>query len=351
MGRYAPYLPITSRDLRKLNFDKSRIRWVTQPHIPTGEIYETLKKNWGGQYAESEIDAAAGTIFSKALDRVNKEELWLFKKKIKGEKDIDKLELHPAVRNYLYLKWRDRIFQEYEKGKYSPCWFYHNSTAWKSLSEEEKKEVEALLGKHRIKSEKIWEAQGKKLLSVLLESSPMLPCAEDLGAVPDCVPKVLSRLKILGLRVVRWYREWEKNGQPYIPFEKYPELSVCTPAVHDSSTVRQWWETEANQEQFAGFIGVPSLPKIYNPGTAKIVLTKIATARSRFRVFQIQDLLHLSNKWYAETSAQERINVPGTLNDFNWSYRLPAPIEEIAKDRELIHAVTELSRIKPAKKP
>jgi 4-alpha-glucanotransferase len=178
----------------------------------------------------------------------------------------------------------------------------------------------------------------------------MLPCAEDLGAVPACVPKVLSKLKIFGLRVTRWFREWDKDGQPYIPFEEYPQLSVCTAAVHDSSTVRQWWEKEADQGQFSGFIGVPSLPKVYNPGTAKTILSKTAQARSRFRVFQIQDLLHLSNNWYSEDTSDERINVPGTANDFNWTYRLPAFIHEIAKDRELILAVKELSKVKPAKR-
>jgi 4-alpha-glucanotransferase len=178
----------------------------------------------------------------------------------------------------------------------------------------------------------------------------MLPCAEDLGAVPDCVPKTLANLGILGLRVVRWHRAWEQEGQPYIPFEDYPELSVCTPAVHDSSTVREWWEREADQGLFSGFLGVPSLPRMYNPGTAKLVLSKTSAAASRFRVFQIQDLLHLSNKWYAEDPAAERINVPGTSNEFNWTYRLPASIEEIGKDGDLIKAVEELGQIKAVRK-
>jgi 4-alpha-glucanotransferase len=178
----------------------------------------------------------------------------------------------------------------------------------------------------------------------------MLPCAEDLGAVPECVPRVLGRLKILGLRVIRWFRVWEKDGQPYINFEDYPQLSVCTPSVHDSSTVREWWETEANQAQFSGFIGVQSLPKVYNPGTAKIFLKNAASAASRFRVFQIQDLLHLSQKWYAADPALERINVPGTANTFNWTYRLPAAIAEIRKDSDLIQSVKDLAAVKPAKK-
>jgi 4-alpha-glucanotransferase len=150
--------------------------------------------------------------------------------------------------------------------------------------------------------------------------------------------------------VVRWHRYWEKEGQPYVPFEEYPELSVCTPAVHDSSTVREWWEREADQEQFSGFLGVPSLPKVYNPGTARLILSKTASAASRLRVFQIQDLLHLSNKWYAEDPASERINVPGTSSEFNWTYRLPASIEEIGGDGDLVKAVGELAQVKAAKK-
>jgi 4-alpha-glucanotransferase len=347
LGRYVPFMPITNSDLRKLGYDKGRVRWITQPHIPTNELMDTMR---GGGLSESDMEAALKKIFAKALDRVGTEELWLFKRKIKGEKDIDALGLHPSVRSYLFKMWHERMFLEYEKGKYFPVWYYRESRAYRSLSNDEKKSLEELLEKRSGRSEKIWEALGKKLLSVLVESSPMLPCAEDLGAVPGCVPKVLTRLKILGLRVVRWHRRWDLDKQPYVPFEDYPELSVCTPAVHDSSTVREWWEREANQEQFAGFIGYPSLPRVYNPGTARAILSKTASARSRFRVFQIQDLLHLSPKWYAPDPASERVNVPGTCNEFNWTYRLPASVSEIGKDKDLVKTVAEISKVKAVKR-
>jgi len=347
LGRFIPYTPITNTDLKKLGYDKGRIRWLSQPHVPTNELLDSMRAN---KINEADIPAATKKIFTKLFDRVGNEELWTFKRKIKGEKDIDALGLHPSARPYLIGVWRNRLFLEYAKGKYSPVWYYRNSRAYNTLTKEEKDNLEQLLQKRKEKSEKTWEAQGKKLLSVLVQSSSMLPCAEDLGAVPNCVPKVLTRLKIFGLRVVRWHREWDKQNQPYIPFENYPDLSVCTAAVHDSSTLREWWEREANQQQFAGFVGVPSLPKVYNPGTAKTVLTKIASARSRFRVFQIQDLLHLSNNWYSQDAAAERINVPGTCNDFNWTYRLPASVGEIGKDKEMIKAVQEISKVKAAKK-
>ncbi|MDR1239337.1 MAG: 4-alpha-glucanotransferase [Treponema sp.] len=350
LGRYMPYSPVTLRDLKSLGFDKGRIRWVSRPHVPTGEVWDSLRNSQDGEFQEADIAAAAEQVFAKALNQIGNEELWLFKDTIHCEKDIDALGLHPAARDYLIGAWHNRLFLEYEKDSFFPAWHFRNSRAYASLSAEEKQELETLTEKKRLESEKIWEAQGGKLLSVLASASAMLPCAEDLGAVPDCVPRVLAKLGILGLRVVRWHRAWDQEGKPYIPFDEYPELSVCTPAVHDSSTVREWWEREADQELFAGFLGVPSLPRIYNPGSAKLVLSKTAAAASRFRVFQIQDLLHLSNKWYAEDPAAERINVPGTSNEFNWTYRLPASMAEIGKDGDLVKAVEELSQARAAEK-
>lgn len=356
MGRYIPYIPVNPKDFEDLEFDEGRIRWICEPHILTGEIWDAMKADWGGEINEDDLTAAAGKVFRLALDRIGDEELWLFKKNIRCEQDIGALDIHPAAKAFLLKNWENRIFFEHEKDQFFPVWYYKNGRAYATLSEDEKEKLEALLEKRGIASEKIWEAEGKRLLSVLTASSSMLPCAEDLGAVPACVPKVLAQLNILGLRVVRWHREWDEEGEPYVPFEDYPELSVCTPAVHDSSCLREWWDREADQDQFSGFLGIPSLPKVYNPGTARIVLSRIAAAASRFRVFQIQDLLHLSSHWYAADPASERINVPGTTNDFNWTYRLPANISELLKDDELIHYVSELAEIKPmakkkAKKP
>ncbi|MDR1420120.1 MAG: 4-alpha-glucanotransferase [Treponema sp.] len=348
LGRFVPYTPVTREDLVNLGFDEGRMRWTSMPHIPTGEVWDAIRNNWEGSYKEEEIAAAVEKVFVSALDRIGGEELWLFREKIQGEKDIDALGLHPAARSFLFGAWHNRIFLEYEKGHFFPVWYYRYSRAYASLQDEERNKLEALLEERRAESEKIWEDQGHKLLAVLTANSSMLPCAEDLGAVPACVPRVLEKLSILGLRVVRWFRKWDEEGQPYIHFEDYPELSVCTPAVHDSSTVREWWEQEADQEVFAGFIGYPSLPRVYNPGTAKIILHKTAMACSRFRVFQIQDLLHLSPKWYAADPASERINVPGTYNEFNWTYRLPASIGDISGDDDFIKAAEELCAVKPA---
>jgi len=350
LGRYIPYVPITRADLEKLGFDRDRMRWFSVPHVPSGEVWEGIRHNRSGSVSEDQVAAEARLAFDRALDRIGSEDLWLFKNKIHGEKDICALGLSPAAESSLILAWHNRLFYEYEDGQYFPVWYFRNSRAYASLSGTERAALEKFLLKRQEESEAIWEKEGAKLLSVLTESSSMLACAEDLGAVPDCVPKVLSSLNILGLRVIRWFRSWDEKGQPYIPFDEYPELSVCTTSVHDSSTLREWWDTEADQQAFAGFIGVPSLPRVYNPGTAMIILKHAAAAASRFRVFQIQDLLHLSQKWYTPDPAQERVNVPGTSNEFNWTYRIPAAISEIRKDAELLQSVKELAEVQPEKR-
>ena len=342
LGRYVPFIPVKRKDLEALGFDQGRMRWLSQPHIPGREVYDSLQ-DLGGHEAAVEAEQ----IFSRVLCRIGNEDLWLFNQSVQGEKDIQALGLHPAATGALLRFWRNRLFLEYEEGQFFPVWCYRDSRAYHSLSGDEKAALETLLEKRREDSEKVWEEHGKRLLSLLTASSSMQPCAEDLGAVPACVPRVLAKLKILGLRVVRWHREWDKEGQPYVPFDKYPELSVCTVGVHDSSTLREWWDREADQVCFSGLMGVPSLPRVYNPGTAKIILSKAAQAASRYHVFQIQDLLHLSHKWYAEDPASERINVPGTDNDFNWTYRLPASIQELARDKDLVKAVAELAAVKP----
>ncbi|MDR2792315.1 MAG: 4-alpha-glucanotransferase [Treponema sp.] len=353
LGRFIPCVPITVKNLEEAGFDKGRIRWSSYPHIPTHEVWDSLSgiQDADGNQDYAAIQREAEKVFMQALERINNEELWLFRDTVKGEKDIEALDLHPFAKEFLICAWRNRTFLEYEKGKFAPVWFYKKTRAYMNFSHEEKEKIDALIEARKLESEKKWEAHGKKLLTMLIESSSMLPCAEDLGDIPDCVPRTLAKLKILGLRVVRWARKWDRDGAPYIPLEDYPELSVCTLGVHDSSTVREWWEKEAEQAVFAGFIGEPSLASVYNPGVAKKILQKTASAASRFRVFQIQDLLHLSLKYYADDPSSERINVPGSVTGFNWTYRIPVPIAELEKDEALIHAVKELSMIKPAVKP
>lgn len=177
----------------------------------------------------------------------------------------------------------------------------------------------------------------------------MTACAEDLGVSLSCMPEVLSRLNILSLKVIRWTRRWNWDGQPYIPFEEYPEQSVATTSVHDSSTIRQWWNDEKNSVQ--AFVNAakcpepPSVRSVFTPGIAEFALKTAALCNSRWLINPLQDFLYLDHKYYLENTQDERINVPGSVNEFNWTYRIPCTIEELKQNQALLNKINEIVKI------
>lgn len=336
LARFVPSLPIERKELEDLGFDAARIRWMSRPHVPGSLVRDALA---GTTNAEKEADR----VFARVFDRIGNEDLWLFKAEVRGELDLEEMDLHPDAVGPLQAAWRDRMFLEFEEDRFAPTWNYWDTRAYPTLREDERRRVEELVSRKRAESEGIWEVQGRKLLGVLVGASPMLPCAEDLGVVPECVPRVLAELGVLGLRVLRWTRDWGERGEPYIPLSKYPTLSVCTPAVHDSSTVREWWEREADRDLLRSFIDSPKLGDKYSPAVARALLGAISRAESLLCVFQIQDLLHLRDEYYAPDPTRERINVPGTVNDFNWTYRLPANLSALAANGKLLREIQRVS--------
>lgn len=88
-----------------------------------------------------------------------------------------------------------------------------------------------------------WEEHGRKILEAMLSATDMLPCAEDLGTVPDCSPRLLERFAVPGMDVQRWTRHWDRNE--FKRPEEYRANSVATAATHDLPPLKAWWEFEA----------------------------------------------------------------------------------------------------------
>ena len=44
----------------------------------------------------------------------------------------------------------------------------------------------------------------------------------------------------------------------------------------------------------------------------------------------------MEKKYWLENPDDERINIPGTVSGFNWTYRIPALLDDIAKDENLV---------------
>jgi len=94
------------------------------------------------------------------------------------------------------------------------------------------------------REENLWEAQGRRILTFMLDNTKMLLCAEDLGVVPKCCVKVLKELGIPGNEVQRWTKEWESRNDFFLP-EEYRGFAVAMLSTHDTTNWPAWWENEA----------------------------------------------------------------------------------------------------------
>ncbi|MBI9100698.1 MAG: 4-alpha-glucanotransferase, partial [Spirochaetaceae bacterium] len=157
-------------------------------------------------------------------------------------------------------------------------------------------------------------------------------------------------LGILGLKVIRWAKEWEKDGSPYTPITEYPLLSVCTPAVHDSTTLRQWWYEEKDKEALARGISVPSLGEEPTEETVEFFIDSLLKSRSAICILQIQDFFALDNKVCDEDIHFERINIPGTVQEANWSYRISLQVEDLLNNKNLSKKISSLVSTRKAEK-
>jgi len=94
------------------------------------------------------------------------------------------------------------------------------------------------------KDENLWEDHGRKILSVMIQNTDMLPCAEDLGVVPDCSSKVLEELGMVGTDVIRWKKNWKTDFNFTSP-ENYRKNSIAVFSTHDMTSIAGWWQFEA----------------------------------------------------------------------------------------------------------
>ncbi len=170
-------------------------------------------------------------------------------------------------------------------------------------------------------------AQGEEILAIILEEAgPMQIVAEDLGVIPTFVRETLASMAIPGYKVVRWEKQPSSSlgaGEPFANPADYPAISLATTGTHDTDTLAAWWATTSEAERMrlmeainpasrsACHSAVLELPRL------DAILEWIYASPAQLVVTPIQDLFG----WDA------RINLPGTMSEANWSWRLPFDLE------------------------
>jgi 4-alpha-glucanotransferase len=101
--------------------------------------------------------------------------------------------------------------------------------------------------------------------------------------------------------------------------------------------MRQWWEEVADPETRKALCRALHLKlnpadKPYTSETAAAVINRFLLTSSRLCILQFQELFALTEKYRSKKPSEERINVPGTWDETNWTYRLPFTLETLNTD-------------------
>ena len=113
-------------------------------------------------------------------------------------------------------------------------------------------ESEGLHGSFDPADERLWGPQGKTILSMMLDSTEMLLCGEDLGVVPKICTQTMKELGIPGNDVQRWVKDWNARHDFFSP-QEYRDMSVTMLSTHDTTNWAAWWDYEAGTMDEAFF--------------------------------------------------------------------------------------------------
>ncbi len=190
------------------------------------------------------------------------------------------------------------------------------------------------LGRFIPPDEPAQRSQGERLFRLLSTAAGII--AEDLGMVPDFVRETLTSLSIPGYRVLRW----ERDGGVYRDPQRFPTLSLVTTGSHDTETLREWWESLSATERaavaaaYAPLGGVPDLSQ-YTPSLHEALLATAEQAGSDLCILPWQDVF----------ASRERINLPGSISQSNWAYRIEEKVEQLPLSEAHRNAADLLARL------
>jgi len=178
-----------------------------------------------------------------------------------------------------------------------------------------------------------WYKEAMHRLPQLKAATNMLVCGEDLGMVPHCVPDVMQQLGILSLEIQRMPKD--PNNEFFHP-DNAPYMSVITPSTHDMSTIRGWWEEnkEKTQHFYNHVLGQwGDAPQYCEAWINRAIVLQHLYSPAMWSIFQLQDILGMSETLRRENPQEERINNPANSKHY-WQYRMHLYLEDLIKEKE-----------------
>ncbi|GHT73074.1 hypothetical protein FACS189456_3080 [Bacteroidia bacterium] len=225
---------------------------------------------------------------------------------------------------------------------YHPRIAMHNTRSYRDLDTAQKQALDRIyidFFYHR--HNQFWKEQAMQKLPAIRYATDMLVCGEDLGMVPQCVPEVMRELNLLGLVIQRMPSD---SGVEFASLENAPQLSVCSPASHDTSGIREWWEEDpATTQRFYNHVlhHEGEAPHCCEPWIVREIILQHLHSPSVLAIFPLQDLLAIDGSLRHNNPREERINIPANPHHY-WCYRIHIAIENLLQEAEFNSAVREM---------
>jgi 4-alpha-glucanotransferase len=160
---------------------------------------------------------------------------------------------------------------------------------------------------------------GETVMRIMIDTGADVS-VEDLGTVPVFVRESIARLGLPGYKVLRW-----EPADPTL----YPPLSVAMTGTHDTESLAVWWESLRPDERVRFGAYSAECDDAVRDG----LIQKMYNAGSNLVLLPIQDAFG----W------RDRINLPATISDVNWTYVLPWPCDAMTAQPEAIECAERLA--------
>lgn len=329
MGRFVPCIPV-----HYVEFGENGIWFDEQRYCKPFINDEVLKEIFGSMAykVESEFltrNAESGYSLRPEFETQKKVEAYFATLEKNPDNKQLKLGLYDLVSNVIFFK------QEGSKGQE-----FHfrigmeNTLSFKYLIPHVQGKLKALyINYFYYRQDDFWKKEALHKLPQLKESTNMLICGEDLGMVPHCVPEVMNQLGILSLEIQRMPKDVMKE---FFHPNDAPYLSVITPSTHDMSTIRGWWEEnrERTQRFYNNILGQwGDAPYFCESWINRAIVLQHLYSPAMWSIFQLQDILGMSENLRREKPQEERINDPANPRNY-WRYRMHLTLEELIKQKE-----------------
>ena len=328
LGHFDPAIPVYRVEFQERNIWFDYLRY-TRPFVNEAVLWELFGSD--SDYVKAHFLRPAENgffVLQEAFETQRKIEAWFRQQETSPFHEKLKQGLYDLVSNVILLEVEGSGGQEFHFRI-----AMESTSSFRYLEWHTQQQLKDLyLNYFYSRQDDFWRREAMKKLPALKRATNMLIFGEDLGMVPRNVPDVMRQLGILSLEVQRM----PKNpAREFFHPAEAPYLSVVTPSTHDMSTIRGWWEEDKIKTQrfFNQELGQwGEAPEFCDPWINRAIVLQHLHSPAQWSIFQLQDIMGMSEQFRRENPNDERINVPANPH-YYWRYRMHLTLEELGKEK------------------